>query len=70
MHKCPKQLFFSQTPQVICYNLYYIMQNLNTGAQVEDRRAQMQQSRNERTSELEKFNCREMFAADSPLLLF
>lgn len=54
---------------MICYSMYYIMQNLNTGAEVEDRRAQMQLSRNERTSELERFNCRETFAAGSPLLL-
>lgn len=64
-----KQQVFSQAPQVICYSMYYIMQTLNTGAEVEDRRAQMQLSRNERTSELEKFNCRETLAAGSPLLL-
>lgn len=45
------------------------MQKLHMRAEVEERRAQMQLSRKEGTSELEKFNCAEMFAAGSPTLL-
>lgn len=52
-----------------CHNMHYIMQNFSTRAEVEERRAQMQLSRKEGTSELEKFNCAEMFAAGSPPLL-
>lgn len=52
-----------------CHNMYYIMQNLNMRAEVEEKRVQMQLSRKEGTSELEKFNCAEMFAAGRPPLL-